>query len=75
MTQTDDAKIAQVSTMVVVKIDVESDRILIFGEGYENDRWGYHVIADTKVKVKIGDRIEYLPEGVNFGWFVKVIAN
>lgn len=60
--------------IVVAKIDAQIDRILIYGEGYENDRSGYHVIADTKVKVKIGDRIEYLPEGVNFGWFVRVIT-
>lgn len=60
--------------MVVVKIHVESDRTLIYEEGYEDDSSGYHVIADTKVKVKVGDRIEYEPDGVNFGWFVRVIT-
>ena len=65
---------AQIKTMVVAKIVVESDRTLIYGEGCENDFWSYHVIAGTKVKVKIGDRIEYEPEGMNFGWFVKVIT-
>jgi len=65
---------AQIKTMVVAKIVVESDRTLIYGEGHEDDRWGFHVIADTKVKVKVGDRIEYKPEGINFGWFVKVIT-
>lgn len=60
--------------IVVAKIDVEIDRTLIYGDGYEKDRSGYHVIADTEAKVKVGDRIEYEPDGVNFGWFVRVIT-
>lgn len=59
------------STMIVARVVNDGDRKLI----YDNipGRMGYHVIADSKNDVKIGDQIEYEPYGANFGWFERVL--
>ncbi|MBI2405247.1 hypothetical protein HYV22_03665 [Candidatus Gottesmanbacteria bacterium] len=62
----------RVERMVIAKVDNQGDHIILYPEGYENDRLGYHVIANPEVEVKAGDSIEYEPYGVNFGWFVRV---
>lgn len=59
----------ETDTLVVVKKEVDEDRILLYGTDP-----GYHIIADMNVKVKVGDTIEYEPCGYNFGWFVKVVS-
>jgi hypothetical protein len=62
-------------TLTVVKIVHDGDRVILYGKGYKEDPWGYHLIAESDVKVKVGDRVEYKTEGVNFGWFEKVIES
>lgn len=58
------------TTFVITKIDDQGDRVLIYGHSKWDD---YHVIAEAGTQVKVGDEIEYQPEGVNFGWFVRVL--
>lgn len=59
-------------TMVAGRIVEQSDRILIYEKGHESDLLPYHVIAEVGTKVNPGDKVEYEPGGVNFGWFVRV---
>ena len=56
--------------MIIQSIVHETDRILLFGV----DR-NYHLIADTNDDVKVGDTVEYEPDGVNFGWFKRVVIS
>jgi hypothetical protein len=56
-------------TMIVGEINNQNDRVLLSGG------WGYYVIAKPTDVVKIGDKIEYKPYGMNFGWFMRVIAS
>lgn len=60
--------------MTVGKIDIQHDRTLIFPDN--ENRISYHVIATKKQSegLKVGDKILYRPEGVNFGWFVEKIG-
>lgn len=57
--------------MLVSKVEIDGNRILIYGK--KPGPLNYHVIADTKTEVKAGDRIEFEPYGANFGWFVRVL--
>ena len=52
-------------TLTVNKIELESDRTLLYGEDNE-----YHLIDVVNSTVKIGEVVEYEPYGVNFGWVV-----
>ncbi len=55
-------------TIEVLRKKVEKDSILLYGSDLE-----YHIIANPKAKVEVGDLVEYQPYGVNFGWFIKVM--
>lgn len=57
-------------TFIVTKIDNQGNRMLLYGHPKWSD---YFVIAKPDEKVSVGDKIEYKPEGYNFGWFVRVI--
>jgi len=65
----------KVETLTVAKIVHDGDRVILYGKGYKEDPWGYHLIAKSDAEVKIGDRVEYKTEGINFGWFEKVIES
>ncbi|MDD5453979.1 MAG: hypothetical protein PHW62_00565 [Candidatus Ratteibacteria bacterium] len=52
--------------MYVKRIQRDGNRTLLFGDERE-----YHVIAKKNIHIRIGDMIEYEPEGLNFGWFRK----
>lgn len=56
-------------TLIVKKIEREADRALLFG----NDE-RYHVISEKNEDVNVGDKIEYEPYGVNFGWYIKKVV-
>ena len=56
--------------LVVKKVDDQGDRIVLYGDDPQ-----YHLIADTKAVVKVGDQVEYETGGVNFGWFVRVLTS
>lgn len=49
----------------ITKIYDQGDRILIYGHPKWSD---YHVIAPPDTIVKIGDTVEYKPEGLNFDY-------
>ncbi|HZJ34853.1 MAG TPA: hypothetical protein VFD55_02455 [Candidatus Angelobacter sp.] len=64
--------------MVVARIDVyDNHKDLIMKE---EEKPGlrkfceYFAIANLDVKVEVGDKIEYEPYGVNFGYFIRVIT-
>lgn len=57
------------ATFVITKIDDQVDRVLIYGHPKWDD---YHVIAPEGTPVKVGDIVEYQPEGYNFGRFVRI---
>lgn len=59
---------AQNKTLEVKRHEIQEDRILYWGD--EKD---YHIIADEDCEARVGDVIEYEPDGVNFGWFVGVV--
>ena len=55
------------ATLVITKIDDQGDRVLFYG----HPKWpDYHVIAPAGTCAKIGDKVEYQPEGYNFGKLV-----
>lgn len=59
------------ATFVITKIDDQGDRVLLYG----HPKWpDYHVIAPEGTSVKVGDIVEYQPEGYNFGRFVRIVA-
>ena len=53
----------------VTKIVNEGDRLLIYG-----DQPNYYIVARPDEEIKVGDRFEYQPEGVNFGWFKRNLS-
>ena len=59
------------TTLLIAKIDDQGDRVLFYGHPKWDD---YHVIAPAGTSAKIGDKVEYQPEGYNFGWFVRIVA-
>ena len=54
------------SELTVTKVIREDDRTLLYGHPKWDD---YHIIAEPDVDVKVGDTVDYDPEGYNFGWF------
>jgi hypothetical protein len=65
--------ITKTKTLVVQRIKKESDRQLLYA-GEDQGVINYHVIAGVSDQVAIGDKIEYEPYGINFGWFVAKTA-
>lgn len=59
------------NTFIIAKIEEQGDRVLFYGHPKWDD---YHVIAPAGTTAKIGDKVEYQPEGFNFGWFVRFVA-
>ncbi len=60
-------------TLEIGRIDNQGDRILLYPKGDgKKHAFEYYVIASVKQTkdLKVGDTIEYQPEGANFGWFV-----
>ena len=55
----------------VTKVVREESRVLIYGHPKWDD---YHVIAHKNIDVKELDEIEYAPDGLNFGWLIRVIS-
>ena len=59
------------SKLTVTKVVDDGDRKLLYGHW----KWdNYHIICNPNEKVKIGDIVEYEPEGINFGWFKGVVG-
>lgn len=57
-------------TFVITEIDDQGDRVLLYG----HPKWSeYRVIAPAGTSAKVGDTVEYLPEGFNFGFFVRIV--
>ena len=59
------------SRLIASEVVDDGNRKLIYGHPQWDD---YHIIADPKEEVQIGDTVEYEPCGVNFGWFKGVIS-
>ena len=63
--------------MIVARIEVDDDRILFYDSAEEHPLGlDYYAIADrTRAarKVKVGDEIQYEPDGANFGWFIEKV--
>jgi hypothetical protein len=56
--------------LTVTAIVMNHDRKLLYG----HPKWpNYHLIANLNDNVNVGDTVEYKPQGINFGWFKKVI--
>lgn len=60
--------------MKVSSIDRQQGRTLLYGEGQKESRFSYHVIAEERVEVGVGDTVQYESGGANFGWFVQVLT-
>jgi hypothetical protein len=60
--------------ITVGRIEHEPDSVLLYEE--PETRWHFHVIAtkEQAALVRPGDRIEYEPYGVNFGWFKSLVS-
>ena len=65
----DDNPAAVTSSLVVVAVEHQHDRTIIYGKDIH-----YHVVAPKNAPVTEGDTIEYEPYGANFGWFVLVLS-
>ena len=60
-------------TMRVSEIVADGDRLLLYREEPKSKLGRYHVIADPSVMIRVGDIVEYEPDGVNFGWFIRIV--
>ena len=60
---------AVTSSLVVVAVEHQHDRTIIYGKDIH-----YHVVAPKNAPVTEGDTIECEPYGANFGWFVLVLS-
>lgn len=58
-------------TMVVSRVEIDGNRLLLYDK--KPGALNYHIIANINTEVKAGDRIEFEPYGLNFGWFVRVL--
>ena len=65
----DDNPAAVTSSLVVVAVEHQHDRTIIYGKDIH-----YHVVAPKNAPVTEGDTIECEPYGANFGWFVRVLS-
>ena len=59
----------KMAQLKVAKKEDQGDRVLLYGSDPN-----YHLIADVKDVVEVGDTVEYEECGVNFGWFKKVLT-
>jgi hypothetical protein len=57
---------------IVVKIEDQGDRKLLYSENWLKSKLPYYVIASPSDEVQIGDKVFYEPAGENFGWFISV---
>ena len=59
-------------TATIARIEPDDDRILLYPVQRPSRLGEWYIIASPEkaAEVKVGDKVIYRPDGVNFGWFV-----